>query len=512
MFPAAMPWRSSLVCIALAAMSLVPTAQSFTSTPTLQLRHMERRVAMARGGARVRRGRCRLSALQDPRVHLVDGREEGEEGAMIEGKLVPQMKRAWKPWTEVEIPSWLLEEMYEDRTFDARTHMVMGEKEKEEEKEEEDRAKADSPYISEVFLKEGGLERFLDEEAKRVKGTEGGMPFPAMVVREGRIEEAARGEVRGGEERRRRARSGGRLFAKDFLTYSPSEIKAYYDRNPIPVLVRLLEVGVPVGKWLLNVALDLLMSRKGKELRKQRARELRRVLADAGPTSIKIGQALSNRPDVVPAEYMEELQQLQDNVGAFATEEAMAIIEEESGRSVEELFEFFSPEPVASASLGQVYRARLHRGAAGAAGAAGEGRDVAVKVQRPGLTQTMPIDMYILRGMAGVAKRSMKLRSDLSAILDEFAERLFEEVDYRQEARNARRFKELYGEISGLVVPEVEEELCTRRVMVMEWIEGAKPPWAETQEERRKVTATEEERKNCSMMVSFMLIPTRETC
>ncbi|KAJ1478697.1 ABC1 family-domain-containing protein [Baffinella frigidus] len=200
-------------------------------------------------------------------------------------------------------------------------------------------------------------------------------------------------------------------------------------------------------------------------------RVLQAALTAAGPTGVKIGQALSNRPDLVGQEYMDALGALQDDVGAFSTEEAARIIAANLGADVAEVLERLPVAPVASASLGQVYRARL-RGMA-------PGQEVAVKVQRPGLASLIPLDMYILRGVAGIGKMVLKLRSDLPSILDEFASRLFEEIDYNQEANNAIRFGQLYGDIEGLVVPSIYPDFCSRQVLTMEWIQGTKAPWTE---------------------------------
>jgi predicted unusual protein kinase regulating ubiquinone biosynthesis (AarF/ABC1/UbiB family) len=114
--------------------------------------------------------------------------------------------------------------------------------------------------------------------------------------------------------------------------------------------------------------------------------------------------------------------------------------------------------------LGQVYKGKLH-----------SGEDVAIKVQRPGLAQRIALDLYIIRGLARFATNRIKqIRSDLVAIMDEFGERIFEEMDYTHEGQNAQRFAELYGHIADIYVPHIYPQYTARRVLTMEWIEGTK--------------------------------------
>ncbi|XP_068502425.1 uncharacterized aarF domain-containing protein kinase At1g71810, chloroplastic isoform X2 [Phaseolus vulgaris] len=140
------------------------------------------------------------------------------------------------------------------------------------------------------------------------------------------------------------------------------------------------------------------------------------------------------------------------------------MIEQELGLSLVELFSEISPEPVAAASLGQVYQARLSK----------TGQVVAVKVQRPGVQAAISLDILILRFMAGLIRRAGKFNTDLQAVVDEWASSLFREMDYNNEASNGIRFRNLYGSIQDVVVPLMYTEYTTRKVLVMEWIEGEK--------------------------------------
>ena len=191
---------------------------------------------------------------------------------------------------------------------------------------------------------------------------------------------------------------------------------------------------------------------------------------------------MSSRPDVVSPEYLEELEKLQDRIPPFSTEEAFAVLEEELGAPPSSIFSSISPSPAAAASLGQVYKGTL----------ASDGSEVAIKVQRPGVATSIALDVYILRKLAKVVKKARKLNSDLPALLDEWAMSLFKELDYRVEAENGERFKELFGEMPGVYVPAMKRELTTKKVLVMEWIEGERlrSAYAAASDKRREDSAS----------------------
>lgn len=244
--------------------------------------------------------------------------------------------------------------------------------------------------------------------------------------------------------------------------YNPEEISAHYSRQPLQVFWRWIQILVPVISLFLSRWWDRVTGQTKKNLR-QRAVQLRETLTQLGPAYIKVGQALSTRPDLVPPIYLEELTKLQDQLPAFENEIAFQFIEEELGSRPEALYAELSPNPIAAASLGQVYRGRLKTG-----------EEVAVKVQRPGLAEQITLDIFILRGLAKLVQKTGKLRSDLVAILDEFAGRLFEEMDYTQEGRNAERFARLYGYLPDIFVPRIFWQYTHRRVLTMEWVNGTK--------------------------------------
>jgi predicted unusual protein kinase regulating ubiquinone biosynthesis (AarF/ABC1/UbiB family) len=255
-----------------------------------------------------------------------------------------------------------------------------------------------------------------------------------------------------------------KLEPGEFLRYDPEAITEYYRARPLQIATRTKQLFVPLARYITRVWWDKRQGVTNDTITRQRAIELRELLTQLGPASIKIGQALSTRPDIVPPVLLEELTKLQDQIPPFDNAIAYRFIEEELGARPEELFEELSDRPIAAASLGQVYKGKLKTG-----------ETVAVKVQRPGLTQTITQDLYILRGLAKwVMKRFPVVRSDLVGILDEFATRIFEEMDYNHEGRNAERFASLYGYIPEIYIPKIYWDYTGRRVLTMEWIEGTK--------------------------------------
>ncbi len=247
------------------------------------------------------------------------------------------------------------------------------------------------------------------------------------------------------------------------LRYDPEAIAAYYQGKYWEVFKRALSVFFPLFTYLFGIWWD---SRQGKKISEQRIRaiQLRDLLTELGPAFIKIGQAMSTRPDLVPPVFLEELSKLQDQIPPFPNEIAFQFIREELGQDPSDIYAEISPKPIAAASLGQVYKATLKTG-----------QQVAVKVQRPGLARGIALDLYVLRKIAALAMaRISMIRSDLVGITDEFAERIFEEMDYTQEGRNAERFEQLYGYMSDIYVPTIYWDYTARRVLTMEWIEGTK--------------------------------------
>ncbi|MCH2114137.1 MAG: AarF/ABC1/UbiB kinase family protein [Pirellulales bacterium] len=208
---------------------------------------------------------------------------------------------------------------------------------------------------------------------------------------------------------------------------------------------------------------SLLKNRNGQVLAKEsRETRIRLALEELGPTFIKLGQIMSTRPDVVGGELADELQKLQTRVPADSAELVAEIISEELGQSVEDVFAQFSPEAIASASIGQVHRARLH-----------SGETVAVKIQHHGIQQRVHVDLDILTGLAQLAERLPELRSyrPLSTVA-EFQRALRRELDFTRECRHLEQFLHAFEADEQVVIPRIYREFSTERVLVMQWLEG----------------------------------------
>lgn len=252
--------------------------------------------------------------------------------------------------------------------------------------------------------------------------------------------------------------------------YDADAIARYYRQFPLLVIRRMLTIVWVLGGFFLRLKLD--QWRGVEQANKyKRARELRELLTKLGPTYIKVGQALSTRPDLVRKDFLEELTKLQDQLPPFDSAIAFNMIEQELERSVKDIYRDISPEPVAAASLGQVYRAVLYTG-----------EEVAVKVQRPNLEPILTLDLFIMRWGASKIKPwlPLNLGHDLTLIIDEFGVKLFEEIDYLNEAQNAEQFADNFKDDDTVKVPKIYWDCSSYRVLTLEWIEGIKLTDTET--------------------------------
>ncbi|WP_233133986.1 AarF/ABC1/UbiB kinase family protein [Synechococcus sp. BO 8801] len=258
----------------------------------------------------------------------------------------------------------------------------------------------------------------------------------------------------------------GRTLAEDVTPtprYDPNADLRWLLLRPWVLVSRLIVV-----LWrLAGLGLRLAVQSSSTDARVQQrlARAILETLNDLGPCFIKVGQALSTRPDLVRRDWLEELARLQDDLPPFPHKVALALIEAELGAPAHQLYEEFPDYPMAAASLGQVYRARLS-----------EGHWVAVKVQRPDLPFILRRDLVIIRSLAVLAAPFLPLNLGfgLGAIIDEFGSTLFEEIDYRREADNAERFASLFQDHPEVTVPAVVRNLSSRRVLTTSWINGTK--------------------------------------
>jgi ubiquinone biosynthesis protein len=209
-------------------------------------------------------------------------------------------------------------------------------------------------------------------------------------------------------------------------------------------------------------------SRLGREVEidpegSPRGQRLREMLDELGPTFVKFGQLLSTRPDIVPPDIVFELKALQDSVTPFPFEQARAVVEEELGLTLEQLYLDFEETPVAAASIGQVHRATLPNG-----------RRVVVKVQRPNAPRQIEADLELMYQLARLARERVRALEfiDTVAVVDEFARSIRQELDYRIEARNAEQFHRNFAGYQHVRVPRVYWSYSRSRVLTLELLEG----------------------------------------
>ncbi len=204
---------------------------------------------------------------------------------------------------------------------------------------------------------------------------------------------------------------------------------------------------------------------KNKNVQKNLSKYIFDVITELGPCFIKLGQALSTRPDLVRQDWLAELTNLQDNLPAFDHKIALKIIEEELGAPPNELFDEFPERPIASASLGQVYKAKTKNSTY-----------VAVKVQRPNLYFLIRRDVVILRFLATFLSPFLPLNIGvgIGEIIDEFGKALFDEIDYEKEGENALRFANLFKDNPNVFIPILEKQFSSRRIITTSWIDGVK--------------------------------------
>lgn len=257
-------------------------------------------------------------------------------------------------------------------------------------------------------------------------------------------------------------------FCRINQPYSPEMLKESVFSSPESIFsttMRSVYMFSNIFGFIFKLYADRLQGvEDSPELVKRRATELRDMLTKLGPTFIKAGQVLANRPDIMRQDYMNELCVLQDDVPPFSDEMAFQILEAQLGRPLGEVFSSISDRPVAAASLGQVYKGVLRD----------TNDEVAVKVQRPGVEPVILRDLFIFRAIAKMLNpiALARLGCDAELIVDEFGEKLLEELDYVQEARNLEDFRYNFRDDRYVKIPWVRKELSGPKVLVMEWIDG----------------------------------------
>ncbi len=220
-----------------------------------------------------------------------------------------------------------------------------------------------------------------------------------------------------------------------------------------------------IQRFNFDFARNLLRDKDGEILaRYSREARIRMALEDLGPTFIKLGQILSTRPDIVGVDLAEELRRLQADVPADPPDQIRQIIEEELGQPIEQLFSTFSENPLASASIGLVHLARLFTG-----------EKVVVKVQHHGIERKVHEDLEILSGLASLAETVPEFREYRPKVtVAEFQRALRRELDFGREERNILQFEAAFEDDETIQIPKVYPDLCTPRVVTMEFIDGIK--------------------------------------
>ncbi|KAL1832342.1 hypothetical protein ACET3Z_001993 [Daucus carota] len=248
------------------------------------------------------------------------------------------------------------------------------------------------------------------------------------------------------------------------MVYNPDSISTYWGKRPRAVATRIMQLTSVAGGFLSRLAWDVI-NKKVKENEVTRAIELREIVTSLGPAYIKLGQALSIRPDILSPSAMTELQKLCDKVPSYPNDIAMALIEEELGQPWYNIYSELTSSPVAAASLGQVYKGRLKE----------NGDLVAVKVQRPFVLETVTVDLFIIRNLGLVLRKFPQISVDVVGLVDEWAARFFEELDYINEGENGTIFAEMMRkDLPQVVVPKTYTKYTSRKVLTTQWIEGEK--------------------------------------
>jgi ABC1 atypical kinase-like domain len=275
-------------------------------------------------------------------------------------------------------------------------------------------------------------------------------------------------------------------YAAGSTTYSPEAAAEFFGKRPLLVVKRILRLALLTGAFNTGVLFDwlvlgkLLKDEQYTALKKAEPKRAKAALAlceRLGPTFIKLGQALSIRTDLIPEAYALELRKLQDAVPPFPSDQARQVICKELGiNDLSQVFSTLSPEPVASASIGQVYRGTL----------ASNGKDVAVKVQRPGILAEIALDLHVLRVLTPIqtilqnaVNGVQTTQADIDTailLVDEWGRGFVAETDYVLEAKNTMDFGKAMANrgLESVCAPTVVESLVRNKLLVTEWVQGTR--------------------------------------
>lgn len=248
--------------------------------------------------------------------------------------------------------------------------------------------------------------------------------------------------------------------------YDPLAARVYYSKHPKIVAQRALQLLRLSNTFIFNILLDKYVWKDEEGNRQERANELLDLIQKAGPTAIKVGQALSVRPDLIPLEYADTLATLQDRVPPFSSGEAREILNKELGeRKISTIQGLnFQQGPVASASIGQVYRCFAND------------LEVAIKVQRPNVLSEIALDLYLVREFAPIYAKLTKSSTDLQGLADEWGYGFIKELDYHTEAANTKKFNvEMEKrQLSTVTAPVVVDDYSTDCVLTTQWVDGCR--------------------------------------
>ena len=252
-------------------------------------------------------------------------------------------------------------------------------------------------------------------------------------------------------------------MATSYSKYSPKGDMIWLILRPWILLPRVLYILLTLIFLLVRILFQ--GNSNSKNVQKNLSKYLFDVITDLGPCFIKLGQALSTRPDLVRQDWLTELTNLQDNLPPFDHKIALKIIEDELGLPADELFDNFPDEPIASASLGIVYKANTKNN-----------NLCAVKVQRPNLYFLIRRDIVILKILSITFGSFLPLNIGvgIGEIIDEFGKALFNEIDYEQEGENALKFADYFKSNPNVFIPKLEKDFSSKRVITTSWIDGVK--------------------------------------
>lgn len=229
-------------------------------------------------------------------------------------------------------------------------------------------------------------------------------------------------------------------------------------------IIRII-AGHYVANWLTTGPLRVIFDPRGKN-RKTRSERLRLIIEDLGPTFIKFGQILADRPDIASEGLRMELKKLQSSARPMPDDIAIKIIENEIGASIETVFSEFNEEHIASASIAQVYLATLHTG-----------QKVVLKVQRPNIRNKIRLDIKLLQIFARKIQDQYPEISNFNLIrfIEDFGETILKELDFMNELSNMMRFTHMFKDDGRVYVPKVYSKYSTSKLLIMEYIEGEPP-------------------------------------